>query len=130
MRSLIPNLKPYCLHQHHITANNQLLTSQLDQFLENVGPPQKDFDDLTVPTATIRAKQAANPRSSVPGVNVPMTMDGVEKRHINISVRDGNSIPALLYQPKNPPNEGSPLIVAYHGGGWCVGKPEKEEVNW
>lgn len=79
--------------------------------------------------STIRAMGAAN-HTPVPGVNVPIHMDGVEKSRISIPVRDGSSIEALLYQPTNPPKEGSPLFVAYHGGGWCLGVPEFEEVNW
>ncbi|KAF2087625.1 hypothetical protein K490DRAFT_41525 [Saccharata proteae CBS 121410] len=56
-------------------------------------------------------------------------MNGVRKSKIKIPVRDGTEIPAVLWQPETPPKDGSPLLVTYHGGGWCMGSPEMEEVN-
>lgn len=68
----------------------------------------------------------------VPGVNVPTTMEGVVKSQISIPVRDGSAIGAVVYQPAKlcSQGHGGPLIVAYHGGGWCMGAPASEEVNW
>jgi acetyl esterase/lipase len=43
--------------------------------------------------------------------------------------RDGKKIRAILYQPTSPPQTGSPLIVMFHGGGFCVGAPEGEELS-
>jgi acetyl esterase/lipase len=57
------------------------------------------------------------------------SLSGVEKETISIPVRDGSSIPALVYRPKTSPVDGSPLVVLYHGGGWCLGVPEMEEEN-
>jgi acetyl esterase/lipase len=51
---------------------------------------------------------------------------GVKKSTIQIPVRDGTSIPAVLYQPETASNDG-PLVVLYHGGGFCLGAPEMEE---
>lgn len=53
--------------------------------------------------------------------------------HIRISdshykTEDGTDLPIKVYQPINPPKEGSPLIVMFHGGGFCMGKPESEEM--
>lgn len=78
--------------------------------------------------ATIAA--TAGDKPVVPGVTAPATMDGVEKSRITIPVRDGASIAAALYRPVTKPEAGSPLVVAFHGGGWCLGVPEMEEVNW
>lgn len=33
----------------------------------------------------------------------------------------------MVYQPNSPPAGGSPLIVLFHGGGFCIGSPEGEE---
>lgn len=52
---------------------------------------------------------------------------GVKKSTIEIPVRDGSKIRALLYQPENVPAEGSPLVFLIHGGGFCIGIPEMEE---
>ncbi|EOD51436.1 putative lipase 2 protein [Neofusicoccum parvum UCRNP2] len=103
------------------------MDAEFKAFFDKAGPLPKP-DVTNIPMSTIRAMGAAN-HTPVPGVNVPIHMDGVEKSRISIPVRDGSSIEALLYQPTNPPKEGSPLFVAYHGGGWCLGVPEFEEVN-
>lgn len=57
----------------------------------------------------------------------PPDYSGIKKSTIKIPVRDGSEIPALLYQPETAPAKGSPLVVLYHGGGFCVGVPEMEE---
>jgi len=52
---------------------------------------------------------------------------GVKKSTIQIPMRDGSKIKALLYQPEHPPVDGSALAIFYHGGGFCFGMPEMEE---
>ena len=42
---------------------------------------------------------------------------------------DGHKNRARLFQPTNTPASGSPLIVMIHGGGFCIGAPEVEEVS-
>jgi acetyl esterase/lipase len=69
-------------------------------------------------------------RTSFPGVNVAESLAGVRKSHIEIPVRDGVNISAVLYQPESISEAGVPLVVFYHGGGWCLGAPEQEEVHW
>ncbi|KAL4861511.1 Alpha/Beta hydrolase protein [Aspergillus spectabilis] len=54
---------------------------------------------------------------------------GVDKSEIRIPVRDGSRIRAILYKPQTKPVAGSPLVVLFHGGGWCIGLPEMEEPN-
>ena len=43
------------------------------------------------------------------------------------TTRDGTKMRVKVYQPTEPPSTGSPLIVMYHGGGFCIGTPEGEE---
>jgi acetyl esterase/lipase len=57
----------------------------------------------------------------------PPDYTGAKKEKISIPVRDGTSIPAVVYKPAHPPASASPLIVLYHGGGWVLGFPEAEE---
>jgi acetyl esterase/lipase len=57
----------------------------------------------------------------------PADYSGIKRTTIKIPVRDGSEIPAILYQPETAPKAGSPLVVLYHGGGFCVGTPEMEE---
>jgi acetyl esterase/lipase len=51
----------------------------------------------------------------------------VKQRDLTYTTRDGAELSAILYQPINPPSNGSPLVVIFHGGGFCVGSPKGEE---
>lgn len=51
----------------------------------------------------------------------------IEQTELQYPTKDGSKIRAKLYQPVNPPNRGNPLIVMFHGGGFCAGAPEGEE---
>lgn len=53
---------------------------------------------------------------------------GVKERDEQVSVRDGSKITCRVYHPEQPPSGGSPLVVLYHGGGWCIGGLENEEL--
>lgn len=53
----------------------------------------------------------------------------VKQSEIQYPTRDGANLRAKLYQPTNPPKNGSPLIVMFHGGGFCIGAPEGEEQS-
>ena len=46
-----------------------------------------------------------------------------------VTARDGHAIPVRTYRPKNPPTGGSPLVVFVHGGGFCLGDLNTEELN-
>ncbi len=50
-----------------------------------------------------------------------------------IKMRDGFDIRVKIYSPaeqtKSGVDEGRPLLVWYHGGGYCLGTPEAEEEN-
>lgn len=53
---------------------------------------------------------------------------GVKETDHQVPVRDGSTITCRTYQPESPPSGGSPLVVIYHGGGWCIGGLENEEL--
>ena len=48
---------------------------------------------------------------------------GVKQEEIQIPVRDGENIRAILCRPENPQAEG-PLAVFFHGGGYVGGVAE------
>jgi acetyl esterase/lipase len=52
---------------------------------------------------------------------------GVKQTELQYTTTDGTKLRAKLYQPDSPPKDGSPLIVLFHGGGFCVGTLEGEE---
>ncbi|KAF8864889.1 alpha/beta-hydrolase [Acephala macrosclerotiorum] len=44
-----------------------------------------------------------------------------------IPVRDGTTIAVRIHKPSNPPADGCPILVIYHGGGFCLGGLDNEE---
>lgn len=58
------------------------------------------------------------------GPNIP----GVKEQDHQVPMRDDAKITCRVYQPESPPSGGSPLAVIYHGGGWCIGGLENEEL--
>lgn len=53
--------------------------------------------------------------------------DVKEKDH-QVEVRDGSKIACRVYAPESAPSGGGALVVLYHGGGWCIGGLENEEL--
>lgn len=51
-----------------------------------------------------------------------------ETEHL-VKVRDGTEIRIIIYTPTKPPATGSPLIVMFHEGGWCMGDLTDEALN-
>ena len=55
-------------------------------------------------------------------------IDGVKEDDHQVEMRDGHKITCRVHRPESPPSGGSPLAVIYHGGGWCIGGLENEEL--
>lgn len=53
-------------------------------------------------------------------------MSGIKQEAVEISFRDGTSLPALLCKPSEPSPSSGPLAVIFHGGGYFAGFPEME----
>ncbi len=51
----------------------------------------------------------------------------IKQTDLVYETRDGAKVRAKLYQPLPAPQNPTPLVVIYHGGGFCVGSPEGEE---
>lgn len=54
---------------------------------------------------------------------------GISEKDITIKARDGYLIPARIHAPEAPHSDGGPLVVMLHGGGFCLGGLENEELN-
>ncbi|OHE90911.1 hypothetical protein CORC01_13796 [Colletotrichum orchidophilum] len=57
------------------------------------------------------------------------TPEQVREEDRKIIARDGHELTLRVYTPVKIPSGGSPLIVMYHEGGWCMGDLSDEEVN-
>ena len=53
----------------------------------------------------------------------------MDKSEIQIPVRDGSSIRAILYKVQAKPAAACPLAVTFHGGGWSIGTAEFEDFT-
>ncbi|KAK5121102.1 hypothetical protein LTR85_005586 [Meristemomyces frigidus] len=81
------------------------------------------FPDIASLRKWISESKAA--MSAQMGGSIP----GVKETDHEVPVRDeGIEITCRVYQPESPPSSGSPLAVIYHGGGWCIGGLENEEL--
>ena len=99
--------------------------TDLGQFVKSIGGQAPDLGMFSdIPSlrqwfTAVKERMTAEIGPSFPGIK--------EKDH-QISVRDGAQITVRTYQPESPPSSGSPLAVIYHGGGWCIGGLENEEL--
>lgn len=58
------------------------------------------------------------------------TPDQVTEKDYNVPTRDGVGIRVKVYTPtKGAPEGGSPLVMMYHEGGWCMGDLTDEDLN-
>ncbi|KAF4841722.1 AB hydrolase superfamily protein [Colletotrichum siamense] len=67
------------------------------------------------------AQAGAAQRAAAPD---PSTVPWVEEE-IQIPTRDGASLIARIHKPKQLPEDGCPVFVAFHGGGFIIGSVEE-----
>jgi acetyl esterase/lipase len=92
-----------------------------EQILSEVPPPQlSNFDKL------IEGAEAA--KSALLKTLEPLP-EGVTRHEQTFTTGAGAQLRAKVYRPLTPPAKGSPLIVLFHAGGFCVGVPESEEIG-
>ncbi|KAL9106215.1 MAG: hypothetical protein Q9227_008748 [Pyrenula ochraceoflavens] len=93
---------------------------ELKEFLEKANLPKPDFSDVYV----VRAGAVERAKSAMASLGSPP--EGVTQKEITIPLRDGSTNRGVLVAPSAPPAGGSPLVVLFHGGGFCMGAPEGE----
>ena len=81
-----------------------------------------------MPTLRILLADAKRRMNEANGV-LPGPIPGVDEGDITVTARDGYKIPVRTYRPTSPLTSGSPLVVVYHGGGFCLGDLSFEEMN-
>jgi acetyl esterase/lipase len=92
------------------------------QILESMGGEAFDigmFGDI----ATLRDFLSVS-KKNMTASHAPVAGVKEEKDH-QITMRDGEKITVRTYTPEKA---GGPLYVMYHGGGWCIGGLENEEL--
>lgn len=96
---------------------------EFDAFIKANPPPKVDYGDLKF------FKNMAEQRGEATLKALGKPPAGIKQTDLEYSTSDGTKVRAKLYQPEPAPKEGSPLIVMYHGGGFCIGTPEGEEQS-
>ncbi|KAI9661182.1 MAG: hypothetical protein M1821_009509 [Bathelium mastoideum] len=102
---------------------------ELTKILSEQPPaPSAYNDDIPAMRAMLSERKRALTRTM--GSTSPPA--GVTEKDIQIPSRDvGRSIPCRVHAPtpETAPKEGSPLFVIFHGGGFCLGGLENEELH-
>lgn len=80
------------------------------------------FPDIQSMRTWITNAKAAMTAEMGPGI------EGVVEKDHKVTTRDNATITCRTYQLEKPPASGSPLAVIFHGGGWCIGGLENEEL--
>ncbi|KAG6358342.1 hypothetical protein INS49_014226 [Diaporthe citri] len=106
-------------------AEYQLSLGQIDPefeaFLQSTNLPPPNFDSLE----TFKSQAEERDREGMNALGPPPA--GVTQRELWYPSEEGIKLRAKLYQPEDASKNNSPLIVLFHGGGFCIGSPEGEE---
>ncbi|KIW12236.1 hypothetical protein PV08_09512 [Exophiala spinifera] len=94
---------------------------ELHEFLAKANLPAPNFSDI------VAFKQNSLQRNEASRKVLGLPPAGVKQTELQYITEDGSKLRAKLYQPATQPSSGSPLIVLFHGGGFCTGEPEGEE---
>jgi len=103
-----------------LTVSSFVLTAQ---FLDAANLPPVSYDSLT------DFKNMVNKRNEDAVKALGQPPPEIKQTDLQYTTEDGHQNRARLYQPVSPPAGGSPLIVMFHGGGYCLGQPESEEQS-
>jgi acetyl esterase/lipase len=68
-------------------------------------------------------------RKNAAGSGTFSNREGVMEHDIIIPSSDGYAVPVRVYSPRQLLPCGGPLVIMFHGGGWCLGGIESEELN-
>lgn len=98
------------------------IDAELEALLPHIPPfkPFADYASVAECRAALAIQAAAFPTTD---------LTGIVKKDIEIPVRDGSKIRAVVYKPESG-GDGGPLFVYYHAGGWTVGWPEMWESGF
>jgi acetyl esterase/lipase len=89
--------------------------------------PPAEALDVNSDIFAFRAKRAAVKEAQNTAIPRPFNPSYVEEDR-QIPMRDGFHITIRIHRPKQPPADGSPVFVVYHGGGFVFGDLDSEAV--
>lgn len=120
LATINPELKE--VKQTPVSTRCMLTASQILK----TSPPPKGLDSST--DIFVLRENLASVKNSLNEVNSTQGDASYVEEDRKIQVRDGSSIAVRIHSPKNPPKDGSPIFVVYHGGGFCLGGLDNEAL--
>jgi len=100
---------------------------EFEQLIAQQPMPFKTSEFPTTESAQATIKEMVTMMATAGVIPMP-DMTGLNKEEIHIPMRDNGPNHSLVYRPDNSTEPG-PLIVLFHGGGWCTGFPELTEIG-
>lgn len=82
-----------------------------------------NIEELREAMANFKARRMKKMMASFEGEIPPSTWSEEDR---TIPVRDGASIKVRIHKPKSLPEDGCPILVMVHGGGFCLGDLDNE----
>jgi acetyl esterase/lipase len=80
--------------------------------------------------ATARTKRRAHLDALVHAMPIPNAIpDLVAEREVFVPAEDGFNVPVTVYAPTKAQEDGTPVIILMHEGGWHLGDRKDEEMN-
>lgn len=98
------------------------LDPEFERVLANIGQPPKLHGSIKELRAMLSAAKANLTETH------PEALKNLVVEEMRVPARDGYEIPVRVYKPEPASDAGSPLFVAFHGGGFCLGDLDTEEL--
>ncbi|KAI9870595.1 MAG: hypothetical protein M1830_004066 [Pleopsidium flavum] len=96
---------------------------EFEEYLKKAPPPPVLTGDIHALRARLLEAKRALTQS------VPNTTAALSEEDRQIPTRDGTEITVRVYTPDKEVQGGHPLFVMFHGGGFCLGALDSEELN-
>jgi acetyl esterase/lipase len=94
----------------------------------NSGPPLKGLDTSTDIPA-LRARLLEMKRNLTNANTVVEGSSTIAEEDLQIPTSDQSQITLRIYRSESTQSGGAPILVMYHGGGFCLGGLDNETLN-
>jgi acetyl esterase/lipase len=68
-------------------------------------------------------------KRSLTNANTAAEESTIAEEDLQIPTRDQSQITLRIYRSKSAQSDGAPILVMYHGGGFCLGGLDNETLN-
>ncbi|KAK0644755.1 AB hydrolase superfamily protein B1A11.02 [Lasiodiplodia hormozganensis] len=104
------------------------MVPEFEQLLQTLSEPPSLSDVLPYGISTMRTHLSAAKQEMNAELEGDAHLDEISVSDTTVPARDGYQIPVRIYKPLAADSSGHPLIILFHGGGFCLGGIENEEL--